>query len=285
MAAVTASPTASIVIPTRGRPDYLEVTLASVAPQATAADAEVIVVNDGGDDATDHVARRHGARVVPLTPPGGANAARNAGIHAADADLIVLIDDDVEVPPGWLAAILTGAAAAPGVGVFGGPIRARLEGPAPRACGREPAPITTLDLGGADRDGVLVWSANMALRRSALDLTGPFDPAISGRGEEEDWERRYIGRGGVVRYLAGAGLDHRRTAPDSTLSRLAATEYRHGRAARRYDVRKGSVPAMAAELQTLAGCIGHVFRRRCAIGIVLAAHAAGRMREALARRS
>ena len=90
------------------------------------------------------------------------NAGRNAGIDAAGADLVVLIDDDIAAPPGWLAAILAGAESAPGRGLFGGPIRARLEGGGPRACGREPPPITTLDLGTHDRDVALVWSANMA---------------------------------------------------------------------------------------------------------------------------
>ncbi len=53
-----------------------------------------------------------------------------------------------------------------------GPIRARLEGGGPRSCGREAAPITTLDLGPADRDVALVWGANMAIRRRALDRVG-----------------------------------------------------------------------------------------------------------------
>ena len=78
----------------------------------------------------------------------------------------MLIDDDVAAPPGWLEALLAGVAADPDREVFGGPIRARLEGGGPRACGREPAPITTLDLGPADRDVELVWSANMAIRRA-----------------------------------------------------------------------------------------------------------------------
>ena len=75
------------------------------------------------------------------------NAARNAGVRAATGDLIVFIDDDVSVPPGWLDALLAGVAAAPDREVYGGPIRARLEGGGPRACGREPPPITTLDHG------------------------------------------------------------------------------------------------------------------------------------------
>lgn len=269
------------MIPTRSRPEYLEVTLASVAPQA-AAGAEVIVVNDGGSPASARIGERHGARVLTLPPPGGANAARNAGIDAAASDLIVLIDDDVRAPDGWLQAMLAGARAAPEHDVFGGPIRARLEGGGPRSCGRESAPITTLDLGPVDCDVELVWSANMAIRRRAIERIGRFDETLRGRGEEEDWERRYRAAGGVIRYVAAAGLDHRRTAEDATLVRLTRSGYAHGRNARRYDVRKRTPPPAAAELRTLAGCLWHIVRRRCAGGVVLAAHSAGRVREMLA---
>ena len=39
--------------------------------------------------------------------------------------------------------------------------------------------------------------------------------------------------------------------------------------------------AIMRELRTLAGCPWHVVRRRCLGGIVMAAHSAGRLREAL----
>jgi len=278
---VSSEPTATIVIPTRNRPDYLDVALSSVAPQARAAGAEIVVVNDGGDHATDQVAAGHGARVVAPPPPGGLNAARNLGIDTARAELVVLIDDDVSAPAGWLDAVLAGAAAAPAVDVFGGPIRARLERGGPRSCGRESPPITTLDLGASDRDVPLVWGANMALRRRALDRAGRFDETWHGPGDEEDWERRYTAAGGVVRYLAAAGLEHRRTAADSGLRPLSRAAYRQGRASRRYDVRKGTAPSLAAELRTLLGCQWHVVRRRCLGGVVLTAHSLGRLREAL----
>ena len=268
------------MIPTRDRPEYLRVTLASIAPQAQRAAAEVLVVDDGRDPSTTAVAEHHGARVIRPRSPG-ANAARNAGIGAARGDPIVLIDDDVEAPSGWLQALLEGVTRTPDRDVFGGPIRARLEGGGPRACGREPPPITTLDLGSEDRDVALVWGANMAIRRRALELVGKFDETIAGRGEEEDWQRRYAAQGGRVRYLFRAGLDHRRTREDATVRSLSAAAYGLGRSARRYDALKGAVPPISAELRTLAGCIWHVVRRRCATGIVLGAHALGRLREAL----
>ena len=40
--------TASIIIPTRARLNYLEVALASIAPQAADAGAEVLVIDDAG---------------------------------------------------------------------------------------------------------------------------------------------------------------------------------------------------------------------------------------------
>src|SRR3712207_9048773 len=57
-----------------------------------------------------------------------------------------------EVRPGWLEALLAAAAAEPDVDVFTGPIFARFEDHAFRACGREGPPITFTDLGPDDAD-------------------------------------------------------------------------------------------------------------------------------------
>jgi glycosyltransferase involved in cell wall biosynthesis len=277
------SPTASIVIPTRSRPAYLEVALSSVIPQATQAGAELIVVNDGDDPSTMAVAQRHDVQVVAVERPSGVSAGRNAGVRAAQGDLIVLIDDDIKAEPGWLEAFLSGAERYPDYEVFGGPIRPVLEGGGPRACGRESAPITSLDLGAHDRDTDVVWGANMGLRRRAFETVGPFDETLLGCGDEEDWLARHMARGGRVRYLAAAGVEHRRVPVDATVRALARAAYRRGRAARRYDNYRGEAPPKAVELRTLAGCGWHIVRRRCANGVVLAAHSAGRLREALSK--
>jgi GT2 family glycosyltransferase len=276
------SPAASIIFPTRGRPGYLEVALASIAPQARRAGAELVVVDDGaGDAAVERVARRFGARYETYPQPRGLNAARNAGIAAAAAPLLVFVDDDVEAPDGWLDALLRAAAEEPDHDVFGGPIRARLEGGGPPACGREPPPITVLDLGPADRDAEFVWGANMAVRRDALQRIGNFDPALGGCGDEEDWQRRLRTAGGRVRYVASAGLDHRRAAPDARIGALARAAHNRGRNARLYDVYKDAAPPLPAELRALAGGVWHTLRRRCAYGIAMTAHSAGRLAEAL----
>ena len=69
----------------------------------------------------------------------------------------------------------------------------------------------------------------MAVRRRALRA----QPAGSTRRSSSAATRRTGSAatprpGGRIRYLAGAGLDHRRTAADSTLTALAAAAYGHG---------------------------------------------------------
>ena len=272
----------SILIPTRGRPNYLTVTLASVMPQARVHDAEVFVVSDGEDAATAGVAGAHGAELISLQRARGLNAARNAGVTAAAGELIVFVDDDIEAQPGWLEAFMRAAGEHDDEDLFGGPIVARLEGGGPRSCGREDAPITTLDGGPDDREIEFVWGANMAIRRRALEQIGGFDETIQGRGDEEEWERRYKSAGGRVRYIARARVVHRRVAADATVRSLSRAAYALGRTARRNDVRKGAGPTLPAELRTLGGCVWHTGRRRCANGIVMAAHSLGRVREAVA---
>ncbi len=254
-------------------------TLDSIVPQALAAAAEVIVISDGPDAATQSLAAQHGARLVTLPVPTCLNAARNAGVAAARGELVVFVDDDVLAPAGWLAALLAGATQAPAYDVLGGPIRPLLEGGGPPACGREPAPITALDLGASDRDTGFVWGANMAIRRRALAQIGAFNEALWGRGDEEEWLRRYAAAGGRVRYVAAAGLHHRRAAEDATVARLSRAAYALGRTARRNDVRLRAAKPLHRELQTAAGCAWHAVRRRCAFGVVMLAHTAGRVRE------
>jgi len=276
-------PAITVVVPTRGRAAYLEVTLDSLKRQRTRIPYEVLVVDDGSTDATPEVAARHGARLIRHEERRNANAARNTGVRETDAELLAFLDDDVYVPPGWLDALMEGIERYPDAEAFGGPIHARFEGNAPRACGREAPPITALDLGTDDREAEMVWGANFAMRRAAIERIGGFDES-RGRlhGDEEDWLLRLRAAGGTIMYLADAGLDHRRDAQDSRLSALSRAAYDRGRAARQTDSRAGTAPGLGRELRILAGCGWHTIRRACPQGVIMGAHAAGRITEALA---
>jgi len=278
--------TASIIVPTRQRSGYLDVALASIAPQASAAGAEMLVVDDGPDESTRATAQRHGARYVAHDASRGLNAARNTAIDAAHGPLLVFVDDDVEVRPGWLDALLAADRdGEPDIGVLTGPIHARFEDHAFHGCGREGPPITTQDHGARDRDVEHAWGANMTVRRSALQRAGRFDEARELYGDEQEWQGRLHASGGRVRYVAGAALDHRRAGDDARLRSLAVASYRRGRSSRRFDVFMGRGPSLAHELRVLAGCAAHTLRFRCPNGIVLAAHSLGRLRAALDHRT
>ena len=99
-------PDLSIVICSHNGGQLLAGALASLAAQTfSPARYEVIVVDDGS---TDDVARaaRAGARVVRLAPSRGLAAARNAGVSAADGEIVAFTDDDCEVSPRWAEAPL-----------------------------------------------------------------------------------------------------------------------------------------------------------------------------------
>jgi GT2 family glycosyltransferase len=276
---------ASIVIPTRERLPYLRVALESVAPQAAEAGVEILVVDDGGPSAAAReLTESFGARYEPHPRPLGLNVARNTGVERSSGELVVFLDDDIRAAPGWLAALLAGAGEHPEVDVFTGPIRARLEGPAPRSCGREGPPVTTLELGPEDTEARFAWGANMAIRRGALERVGAFDISLEHGGDEQEWQERLRAQrpGARVLYLAGAAVEHRRVGADAGLRSLCGAAHARGRAARRFDARRGEAPAIGTEVGRLCGSLGHVLRRRCPAGLTMVAHSAGRLRGALA---
>lgn len=92
----------TVVVPARNAEEMLVECLASIRRQAPAA---VIVVDGLSTDRTVEVARSFGARV--LSDEGrGLPAARSIGARAATTELVALVDADVILPDGSLAALV-----------------------------------------------------------------------------------------------------------------------------------------------------------------------------------
>ncbi|WP_218927120.1 glycosyltransferase [Halosimplex pelagicum] len=102
------SPATSVVVPVYNDPEGLEQTLASLTDQ-TAADYEVVVVDNGSTDRTPAVAREFadGERVRHVVEDEiqSSYAARNAGIEAANGDVIGFLDADMWVDPDYVESI------------------------------------------------------------------------------------------------------------------------------------------------------------------------------------
>ena len=70
---------------------------------------ELVLVNNGSTDETldvMHTATAGNDRITIVTEPRrGVNLARNAGISATDAPIVLFCDADDEIEPGWIDAL------------------------------------------------------------------------------------------------------------------------------------------------------------------------------------
>ncbi len=107
---------ASVVIPTYNRSAKLARLLACLRDQPAHILAEVLVCDDGSPDETSAVAREFAGK-LPLVylhqPDLGfrAGQARNLGLRRATGEVVVFVDDDLVVPPGFLEAHVAAHAA------------------------------------------------------------------------------------------------------------------------------------------------------------------------------
>lgn len=97
----------SIVIPSHRRADLLRLCLTSLARFAPPR-TEVIVVDDGspGGVIAQTAFQFPGVKAIRRLRPGGFCVAANAGVAAAAAPVVELLNDDTEVTEGWATAAL-----------------------------------------------------------------------------------------------------------------------------------------------------------------------------------
>ena len=96
----------SVIIPTRNRAALLDESLASLAGQTASGRFEVVVVSDGSTDDTSAVCDRWAARmplVLVESPAAGISVAKNIGVDAAMAPLLLFFDDDDVADPDLIA--------------------------------------------------------------------------------------------------------------------------------------------------------------------------------------
>jgi succinoglycan biosynthesis protein ExoM len=220
---VERSPVSSVVICTYNRPALFEAALVSCLRDATVRDLpfEIIVA--------DNSVSGHAQAIVDRLPPGGIDVrvitvsppnislARNAGIRAAVAPLVAFMDDDLELEPGWLDALVD-VLASSAADVAVGPVRPNfaVDGPPDwdptGARFTRALPMETgsqIAASGPAKPADFALSTASSLWRAATCFTDmvPFDPNFGACGGEDfDLFLRLERRGCRFVWCAEAGV-------------------------------------------------------------------------------
>jgi glycosyltransferase involved in cell wall biosynthesis len=219
------NPLVSIIVPCYNAEAWVAETLASALAQ-TWAPTEVIAVNDGSRDGTLAVLRRHeGARLRVIDQPNqGSSAARNAGLRAAQGDLVQFLDADDLLAPDKVAHQVAALAAAPAGTVASGRWARFTTDPAeapvvPSVLFRDFAPVdyvlTNVQTG--DMMHPAAWLVPAAVARAA----GPWDEGLSLNDDGEYFARVALASAGVV-HAPGALSLYRSGLPRSLSGRKDA---------------------------------------------------------------
>jgi GT2 family glycosyltransferase len=213
----------AVVIPTYRRPDALARTLAALVEQDAGVPVEVIVSDDGTPEpeaarveaavaaAAERASARKGFRLrLVRHENGGPAAARNAGVRATEAPLLVFLDDDCAPAPDFLATHL--AAHAPGE-------RLAVLGHVAWAPEVRVSPFMELVVRGAQFNyGAIAdpervpftcfYTANCSLRRADLAGAGWFDASLPPYMEDTEFAYRLQGTGVRLIYRPRALVHH-----------------------------------------------------------------------------
>ena len=195
-------PDISFVVPARNEAAGIGACVDALTEQTGHVWFEVIVVDNGSSDDTASIAAARGARVVHEPRPGLAHA-RQAGLVAAHAPILVFVDADTIVPPGWAVAALEHFRNNPRRVAFSPAFHfhdGRLLDNAGNGIFRAfLCPMTNAVLQGLGRPGILIGST-MALRTDALKAAGGVDQAFQFYGEDTMIARR-LARFGEVSFV------------------------------------------------------------------------------------
>jgi GT2 family glycosyltransferase len=186
----TEAPAISVIIPTHNRASLLERSLESLTEQTLPRDAfEVVVVDDGSSDWTQSVCTKLADR-LPLRyfriENSGISAAKNLGVFASQAPLLLFFDDDDVADPGLLEAHVDAHREHPDENVA-------VLGHTTWAAELEVSPIMeyVTEIGqdlfsyknleeGQRLDYTYFWGGRSSCKRSLLTTYGSFDQDMSG---------------------------------------------------------------------------------------------------------
>lgn len=218
-------PKLSIVVPVKDGAATIAEQLDAIASSADPGlDFDVVVADNGSADETRAIAASFGdrlaVRVVDASEAPGANAARNRGVRATDADWLLFCDADDVVERSWLARMA--AAFRDGADLVAGPIDYTLLNPPEVRAWRGAARASTFHV-----NGFLpaAHTSNLGVSRRAFDAAGGFDEQfVAPAGDDIDFVWRVQLAGFPLREV-DAAVVHYRLRPSLRLLWRQASVY------------------------------------------------------------
>jgi GT2 family glycosyltransferase len=188
------APRVSVIVPTYNRPALLAQTLATIERQTYRA-LEIVVVNDAGADVREVVARFPRARLVEQPENRGPSPARNRGLAEARGEFAIFFDDDDEMFPDHIAALVNSVLASGLDVAYGQMINcfALPAGGGRYVPDRFESHVALLDHADIQWAGSLATTA-LLFRRSLLEQIGPIDESLPNAEDYEFWLRLATGR-------------------------------------------------------------------------------------------
>lgn len=168
---------------------------------------EVVVVSDGSNDGTVALARGYGFRVI-TGPNRGLSAARNAGLHAARAEIVAYIDDDAYPDPHWLHYLAHAFMTTSHAGIGGPNLPPPEDGLIARSVANSPGGPNHVLV--TDTVAEHIPGCNMAYRKECLEAVGGFDPQFRIAGDDVDICWRLQQRGWTLGFSPAAMVWHHR---------------------------------------------------------------------------
>ena len=203
----------SFIIPVYNRPDEVDELLDSMT-HLTATDFEVVVVEDGSAVPCKDVCDRYGDKLdirYYAKPNSGPGQTRNYGVERARGEYVVILDSDVVLPEGYLAAVDEELNREP-ADAFGGPDSSHPSfTPTQKAISYSMTSFfTTGGIRGGKKklDKFYPRSFNMGVRRDKYMELGGFSKMRF--GEDIDFSIRIFKAGMRCRLFPGAWVWHKR---------------------------------------------------------------------------